>query len=176
MTKLISVEVFFRDRLVETRVFDRDVVTIGRAPSCDVHLDNAGVSREHCRLERRSGALVLCDSESANGSIVNRMRVSETLVGPDDAIEIGKFRLRVSERGGDAASRPVPARAGAEPPSIERETLQIERAPRSAERTAPVPARESDATPASQRRALVPLALVLAAGALAGWWLAVQAG
>lgn len=176
MTKLIAVEVFFRDRLVETRVFDRDVVTIGRAPSCDVHLDNAGVSREHCRLERRSGAVVLCDSQSANGSIVNRMRVSETFVGPDDAIEIGKFRLRVTERGAEAASQLTTTPAAARPATVERETLHVDDRSERRVEDAPEPAQHAAAGRAAKRRSLVPLALMLAAGALVGWVLAVAAG
>ena len=68
---------------------DGGVVTIGRAPDNDLVLDDQRVSRHHARLQGRRGMLVLTDLESANGSRVNGVAISEVALGAGDRIEIG---------------------------------------------------------------------------------------
>ena len=70
-------------------VLDGGVVTIGRAPDNDLVLEDQRVSRHHARLQGRRGMLVLTDLESANGSRVNGVAVSEVALGAGDRIEIG---------------------------------------------------------------------------------------
>lgn len=113
MSKLIAVEVFFRDRRLKEQVFDKDSISIGRDPASDVHLDNVGVSRLHATLRRGPGGVRIADAGSANGSLVNLMRVTDAQLAPTDQVQIGKFVLRVSER--DRAAQ-VP----------ERETIRLD--------------------------------------------------
>jgi Protein of unknown function (DUF3662)/Inner membrane component of T3SS, cytoplasmic domain len=70
-------------------VLDGLVVTIGRAPDNAVVLEDRRVSRHHARLQGRRGMLVLTDLESANGSRVNGVAISEIALGAGDRIEIG---------------------------------------------------------------------------------------
>jgi ABC-type multidrug transport system ATPase subunit/ABC-type multidrug transport system permease subunit len=64
---------------------------IGRAPDCDVVVDNPVVSTHHCRLSLSTKGLFLDDLKSANGTFVNGARVAEsTPVCPEDDITLGK--------------------------------------------------------------------------------------
>ena len=70
------------------------VVTIGRSPASDVFLDDVTVSRNHARIERRPGAVVLKDLGSLNGTYVNRRRIEDDeMLENGDELQIGKFRL-----------------------------------------------------------------------------------
>jgi hypothetical protein len=75
-----------------------DRVTIGRAPSSDVFLDDVTVSREHAIVERVDGEVRLRDQGSLNGTYVNRERVDSTRLGDGDEVQIGKYRLTYIER------------------------------------------------------------------------------
>ncbi len=70
-------------------------VTIGRAADNDLVLDDRRVSRHHARLQARRGMLVLTDLDSANGSRVNSVAISEVALGAGDRIEIGTTILVV---------------------------------------------------------------------------------
>jgi hypothetical protein len=70
-------------------VLDGGPLTIGRASDNDLVLDDRRVSRHHARLQARRGMLVLSDLDSANGSRVNGVAVSEVALGAGDRIEIG---------------------------------------------------------------------------------------
>ncbi|MGH2465900.1 MAG: FhaA domain-containing protein [Candidatus Limnocylindrales bacterium] len=74
---------------------DGGVLTIGRAPDNDLVLEDQRVSRHHARLVGRRGMLVLTDLESANGSRVNGVAISEVALGAGDRIEIGTTILMV---------------------------------------------------------------------------------
>jgi pSer/pThr/pTyr-binding forkhead associated (FHA) protein len=76
----------------------KDRITVGRAPSSDVFLDDVTVSREHAVLERRDGVVHLTDLSSLNGTYVNRARVDSVRLGDGDELQIGKYRLTYIER------------------------------------------------------------------------------
>jgi hypothetical protein len=60
------------------RVFplDRDVITLGRDPGNTIVINEPQVSRQHARITRRGGVLVLEDLGSTNGTFVNGMRLA----------------------------------------------------------------------------------------------------
>ena len=70
-------------------LLDGAVVTIGRAVDNDLVLDDQRVSRHHARLQARRGVLVLTDLQSANGSRVNGVAITEVALGAGDRIELG---------------------------------------------------------------------------------------
>ncbi len=70
-----------------------DRTTIGRAPSCDVFLDDITVSRNHAVLERDPAGVRLVDQGSLNGTYVNRERVDRIVLGDGDEVQVGKYRL-----------------------------------------------------------------------------------
>ncbi|MBL93323.1 MAG: hypothetical protein CMH56_16105 [Myxococcales bacterium] len=66
---------------------------LGRHLVCDVRLEGRKVSRRHVRLHYRTdGRVHLNDMGSHNGTYVNGVRVSETLLHGGEIIQIGEWR------------------------------------------------------------------------------------
>jgi pSer/pThr/pTyr-binding forkhead associated (FHA) protein len=74
------------------------VVQIGRAPGCDIVLDDRNVSRRHAEVRRRGPVVVLIDLDSTNGTIVNGRRVREHPLADGDRITLGNSRLTFERR------------------------------------------------------------------------------
>jgi pSer/pThr/pTyr-binding forkhead associated (FHA) protein len=75
-----------------------DRTTIGRAPECDVFLDDVTVSREHAVLERQPDGIHVRDLGSLNGTYVNRERVEDSRLADGDELQVGKYRLSFIDR------------------------------------------------------------------------------
>ena len=83
-------------RPVRSYTFDKPVVTVGRDPSSDIHVDNPGVSRDHFRFEAiEDGTYQVVDLGSANGTFVNEQMVNTTALNNNDVIRFGKYTLWV---------------------------------------------------------------------------------
>ncbi len=101
----------------QTFTLDRDVLTAGRDPGNDISINHPQISRQHARLTRRGGMMVLEDLGSTNGTFVNGVRLSgpHTLtngdvVGLGDAVTLTFYGQPTS------ADETVIARPGAVPP------------------------------------------------------------
>src|SRR5437762_289071 len=80
---------------------------IGRQRGCDLRIPAADVSRRHCRLSVREGAVVLEDLASANGSWLNGVAViGQEIVRSGDELQVGPVTFRVEYQG--ALSTPEP--------------------------------------------------------------------
>jgi pSer/pThr/pTyr-binding forkhead associated (FHA) protein len=93
--------IVIHDSQHSSRVFeltgDRPV-SIGRAKSSDVMLDDASVSRMHAVIRTTiDGQWQIIDRGSANGVKVNGMLKPEAVLRPDDEIVIGIYRLRFED-------------------------------------------------------------------------------
>ena len=77
---------------------EASVVQIGRAPGCDIVLDDRNVSRRHAEIRRRGPVVVLIDLDSTNGTIVNGRRVREHPLADGDRITLGNSRLTFERR------------------------------------------------------------------------------
>ncbi len=65
-------------------------ITIGRAATCDVTIDDSYASQIHARIFRREGDHVLEDLGSTNGTYLNRQKVSSaTTLRTGDHLQIG---------------------------------------------------------------------------------------
>jgi len=71
-------------------------VVVGREPSCDIAIDNLGISRQHCAFVVKGDTYQVKDLGSANGTYVNGKKVVEHYLNDEDEIVIGKFILRFS--------------------------------------------------------------------------------
>jgi hypothetical protein len=71
---------------------------IGRAPECDIFLDDVTVSRRHAELLHDRGRFTIRDLGSLNGTFVNRTRVESAELHDDDEVQIGKYRLTFFQR------------------------------------------------------------------------------
>ncbi|MEO5617722.1 MAG: FHA domain-containing protein [Candidatus Eisenbacteria bacterium] len=65
-------------------------VTIGAAAGNDLIFTDDEVSRNHAVFERRGGTIELVDSNSENGTFVNRDRVSRRRVARGDRVSLGE--------------------------------------------------------------------------------------
>jgi len=70
-----------------------DAVTIGRAHSNTLVLDDAPVSRSHAKIDFGNGRFVLSDCGSKNGSFVNGKRIQGHVLAAGDEILIGETRM-----------------------------------------------------------------------------------
>ncbi len=71
----------------------RPVLTIGRAPSNDIVLPDASVSKHHAQIFQTGDGWSLTDLSSTNGSWINGVRVVDQHLMPGDRIRIGTFEL-----------------------------------------------------------------------------------
>lgn len=75
----------------QTYDLSKDVVTMGRDVTNDIVLADPEVSRQHARVNRTPGGLVLEDLGSTNGTFVNGERlVSPRVLKPGDLVGLGE--------------------------------------------------------------------------------------
>jgi len=70
-------------------------VLIGRSDFADIIIEDDFVSKVHAVMLLYSDALILLDLNSANGTTVNSVKVSKTLLKSDDVISLGNHRLKI---------------------------------------------------------------------------------
>jgi pSer/pThr/pTyr-binding forkhead associated (FHA) protein len=76
------------------RILPGGVRTIGRATAADFIVDEALVSRVHCRLTvLPDGDLELADLESTNGTFVNGERIERVRLDPGDRVQVGRVEM-----------------------------------------------------------------------------------
>src|SRR5215210_7115101 len=70
------------------------VISIGRAPSCDLVIDDLTISGEHALLGYTPQGWVIEDQNSTNGTYVNGARVASEYVNPGDVVTVGRTSFR----------------------------------------------------------------------------------
>jgi pSer/pThr/pTyr-binding forkhead associated (FHA) protein len=76
------------------RILPGGVRTIGRTTAADFILDEALVSRVHCRLTAsQGGELEIRDLDSTNGTFVNGERVDVARLVPGDKLQVGRVEM-----------------------------------------------------------------------------------
>jgi pSer/pThr/pTyr-binding forkhead associated (FHA) protein len=84
-------------RAGETFPLESDRTSLGRAPECDVFLDDVTVSRRHSVITRGADGFTLHDEGSLNGTYVNRRRVESAKLEDGDEVQVGKYKLTFLE-------------------------------------------------------------------------------
>jgi ABC-type multidrug transport system ATPase subunit/pSer/pThr/pTyr-binding forkhead associated (FHA) protein len=75
-------------------------LSIGRAPTNDIHLDGLQISKNHARLVQSVGAIFIEDAGSTNGVYVNGKRITaRQMLTPRDVAQIGPFVIRCEDQG-----------------------------------------------------------------------------
>jgi pSer/pThr/pTyr-binding forkhead associated (FHA) protein len=71
-------------------------VTIGRAPECELRIDDTYASQQHARVFGRSGSWYVEDLGSTNGTFVNEQRLSApAMLQPGDRVRVGTTLLEL---------------------------------------------------------------------------------
>lgn len=79
---------------------DRDVITLGRDPTCTIRLESRYVSRQHARIETHGPEIVLVDLGSVNGSLLNGARVEgSAALSAGDVIAIADATIECRSEG-----------------------------------------------------------------------------
>lgn len=74
----------------------KNLLIVGRRPSCDIQLDFPNVSSKHCEMAFVNGYWRLKDLNSSNGVKVNGVRIDgEKFAQPGDAISFGKHKFEI---------------------------------------------------------------------------------
>jgi pSer/pThr/pTyr-binding forkhead associated (FHA) protein len=71
-------------------------MVVGRAPECDLRLDDTYTSQQHARLFGKNGAWYVEDLGSTNGTFVNDQKLAApAMVQPGDKIRVGTTVLEL---------------------------------------------------------------------------------
>ena len=101
---MLSILLKFKNSEIKTIETDKDEITIGRNPSCDVHIDNLGVSKRHAKIIKQDGAYIIEDLNSTNGTYINSKRIAKAIIKNNDKIHIGKHSLQIQYKAQSSAN------------------------------------------------------------------------
>jgi pSer/pThr/pTyr-binding forkhead associated (FHA) protein len=89
-------EVLVNDARGRRTVPLRESLTVGRAASCDLVVDDNYVSNVHARIFLRDGSYFIEDLGSTNGTYMNRTKVAAPVaIRPGDEVRMGKATLEL---------------------------------------------------------------------------------
>ncbi len=90
---------------VEEYEVTKDEVSIGRGKNCDIVTNGKKVSRKHAIIRRAGLSFSIKDLDSANGTYVNGVRVTEQELSGDDAVRVGDVDFVFKAISADYAAR-----------------------------------------------------------------------
>lgn len=90
MAKLI---LSFDGASVKEYELDKEILTIGRKPDNDIHIDNLAVSGTHAKILTILNDSFIEDLNSTNGTIINGNKITKYALQNGDKIVIGKHQL-----------------------------------------------------------------------------------
>lgn len=82
------------DRVISRHPIDKEVLSIGRARDNDIVIENLSVSRNHTKIKAIAGEFSVLDMNSANGTLLNGVRITKADLANDDIITIGKHTIQ----------------------------------------------------------------------------------
>ena len=90
---MATITVILGDQQLGAHPMKHHPFLIGRDASCDVPIENIGISRKHCRFLFEDGRYFVEDAGSSNGTLVNGERVERAEIKDGDEVQAGKFKL-----------------------------------------------------------------------------------
>ncbi len=90
----------FRDSVGREGVVDlgvADTIFVGRGLDCAIRTDDGMVSRKHSQIRLEGGRYVVEDLGSANGTLLNNVRVQKHPLGNNDVIQCGSLTITYQE-------------------------------------------------------------------------------
>ncbi len=96
--------------------------SLGRERTCDIHIPDDTVSRDHAVLMRRESGWIITDTDSKSGTYLNQKKINgDTEVLPGDTISVGRtsFRLiRASDGTPEKKKRTISLSASSRPAGL----------------------------------------------------------
>jgi pSer/pThr/pTyr-binding forkhead associated (FHA) protein len=83
-------------------LLDAEIVSIGRKPGSDIHIDNLAVSGRHARILVIGGEAFIEDLQSTNGTFINGQKISKQMLKHGDRISIGQHVLTYENESADS--------------------------------------------------------------------------
>jgi hypothetical protein len=83
-------------------------LTVGRDPSCEIHVDDASLSRRHGMFEPTETGVRFVDLGSRNGSLVNFKKAKEADLKPGDTVRMGSLLITYTYDAPPASPPSVP--------------------------------------------------------------------
>ena len=129
----LSASLEFAAGLANVTHFDlEEEASLGRGKSCNIVLKDKKASRKHAVIRRQGSSFVLKDLESANGTFVNGVQITELQLSGDDVIKIGNSEFTFKALSQDYIEQqdaflPVPTgeASTAEPPEFSQPNIEV---------------------------------------------------
>jgi len=83
----------FKEAVIKEIPIEKEITTIGRDKTNDIHIDNLAVSSFHAKIINDGGQIIIEDLNSTNGTFVNDKRISKVSLNNNDVITLGKHTL-----------------------------------------------------------------------------------
>ena len=72
---------------------NKERLTIGRLPTCDIQIDNLTISGEHAAVVTLGASSYVEDLNSTNGTVVNNQSIQKHVLVDKDVIEFGNYQI-----------------------------------------------------------------------------------
>lgn len=83
----------FKGKTLQVYPLQDGVLTIGRDPGCDIHIDSLAVEPQHARLMIQGDKFILTQTKHSNATHLNHKPIEEAHLENNDIIRIGKHVL-----------------------------------------------------------------------------------
>jgi pSer/pThr/pTyr-binding forkhead associated (FHA) protein len=125
---MVELTLTFERKPIKSYQLDKPIILIGRDPTCDIQIDNVGISRHHARIEKKNDIFMLSDLASGNGTFVNGKRITSYNLNNGDEIGLWNYSVvfKAFEQVSDSAPSAAPEKPAA--PKIDLDmTIAIDR-------------------------------------------------
>ena len=92
----------FNGDFVKEYELDKEILTVGRKPDNDIHIDNLAVSGNHAKILTILNDSFIEDLDSTNGTYINGEKISKHALQGGETIVIGKHELKYERAGGES--------------------------------------------------------------------------
>ncbi len=88
--------IFFKDKAIQSYIYDSGVIRIGRDSSNDLVIDNLTVAPAHAVVTIDSDNCIIKQLADENPLVINNEKVKEAFLQNNDVISIGKYSITFS--------------------------------------------------------------------------------
>lgn len=108
------------------RTFDLNIerTTVGRVEDNTFQIADASVSSHHAEIILRGTDIVIRDLNSTNGTYLNDVQITETILKPGQKLRFGQVELKIDDGLPASAPAPVPVGGGALAPAPAKKTME----------------------------------------------------